>query len=353
MTAMPFAPVPAFDPELRARVQQRIDSKTKPKGSLGRLEELALQLALVQGQEAPDPPVGQTLIFAGDHGAAKAGISAYPAEVTAQMVQNFLEGGAAINVLSRLFDLEFCVVDSGVATKLEPHPRLLDHKIAPGTRNYIEEPAMSLEQAQRAIERGAQTVLEQSIKPSVLVLGEMGIGNTSSASLLTHCITQKPLDACVGRGTGLCEQGLIRKRELLQQAMKRGQRPEDPMQVLCEYGGFEGAMMVGAMIQAASQRSLVLVDGFIVTASALIACELCPSVRPYLVFSHRSQEVGHQYALEYLSAEPLLDLSLALGEGSGAALAYPLIQAAAAFLREMASFESAGVSEKRDSGAST
>lgn len=341
-----FAPAPSLDPELREKIQQSIDSKTKPVGSLGRLENLALQIALAQNSTSPKVESAQVLVFAGDHGAAHEGISAYPVEVTAQMVGNFLQGGAAISVFSRLFGLDFRVIDAGVAQTLQAHPKLCDLKIAQGTKNYIEEPAMSQAQARLAMARGAELAM-QAKGEDLLVLGEMGIGNSSSAALLTHCITGAPLEGCVGRGTGLDDDGLGRKHKRLSLALERGGRVQDPVAALCEYGGFELAMMVGTMIQAAQARQLVLIDGFIVTASALIACELCPSIRPYLIFSHRSQETGHRHALDHLQASPLLDLELRLGEGSGAALAYPLVQAAAAFLNQMASFESAGVSRDR------
>lgn len=345
MSRPAFAAAPRIDPKLAAEVKHIIDHKTKPLGSLGQLESLALQLALAQGNELPCVNPAQTLVFAGDHGAAHHGISAYPPEVTAQMVHNFLDGGAAINVFSRLYGLDFLVVDAGVATPLPTHPRLINRKIAPGTRNFLQEPAMSPEQTHDAIVAGARMVEDPSCASAkVLVLGEMGIGNSSSASLITHCITGAPLQTCIGRGTGLDNHGLEKKKEALSCAQKRGGSPDDPFMALCEYGGFEGAMMVGAMAKAAQLQKIVLVDGFIVTASALVACSMYPWVRPYLVFAHRSREQGHRAALEHLEAKALLNLDLALGEGSGAALAYPLLQASAGFLREMASFRSAGVS---------
>lgn len=342
-----FAAAPAPDPELRRKVQARIDHKTKPVGSLGQLETLAAQICLAQNRLDPQVSRAQVLVYAGDHGAAAQGLSAYPCEVTPQMVLNFLRGGAAINVFARLFDLDLKVVDAGVAAALDPHPQLIDKKIAQGTRNLIAEPAMEQAQALLAIEHGkaiAQAFHEE--QKDLLILGEMGIGNTSSAALLTHCMTQAPLRQCVGRGTGLSDEALTKKQTLLAQALDRGGSPKAPLSALCEYGGFEIAMMVGTMIRAAQLRQLVLVDGFIVTASALIACELCPTIRPYLIFGHRSHEVGHALSLAHLQASPLLSLDLRLGEGTGAALAYPMVKAAAAFLNEMASFESAGVSRE-------
>lgn len=340
---------PPVDPLLLAKVQRVIDEKTKPPGSLGQLEDLALQICGALNQEEPEIKNAQALIFAGDHGAASNGISAYPAEVTAQMVQNFLQGGAAINAFCKLHDLDFRVVDAGVSSRVEPHPALIDRKIASGTQDYLRAPAMSPAQVQEAIKAGMELAKQaHQEERSLLLLGEMGIGNSSSAALLTHCITKIPLEDCIGAGTGQHKEDLQKKRELLEQARQRGGCPDDPFLALAEYGGFEGAMMVGTMIKAASQRQLVLVDGFIVTASALVACELCPSIRPYLIFAHRSLEAGHVHSLTHLRASPLLELDLRLGEGTGAALAYPLLLAATAFLREMASFASAGVSKTKE-----
>lgn len=340
-----FPPAPSVNPLLLARVQSVIDEKTKPPGSLGQLESLALQISGALDQEEPRIQKPQALVFAGDHGAAKHGVSAYPPEVTSQMVHNFLQGGAAINVFCKLHHLDFRVIDAGISTQLEPHPSLIDCKIGRGTQNYLETPAMSIRQADEAIEAGMR-LAKQTLQEgrNLLLLGEMGIGNSSSAALLTHCMTRIPLQDCVGVGTGHSKEGLQKKRALLAQAAERGGCPEDPLQALAEYGGFEGAMMVGTIIQAACQRQLLLIDGYIVTASALVACAMCPSIRPYLIFAHRSLEVGHVHSLTHLDASPLLELDLRLGEGTGAALAYPLVLAATAFLRDMASFESANVS---------
>lgn len=332
---------------LLAKVQAAIDEKTKPLGSLGQLEALALQICGALNQERPTIQKALSLVFAGDHGVAKNGVSAYPPQVTTQMVHNFLQGGAAISVFCKLYNLDFRVVDAGISTKLEAHPALIDHKIAAGTQNYLEEPAMSESQVRQAIDKGMSLANQAHQEGrNLLLLGEMGIGNSSSAALITHCITKVPLEDCIGNGTGHGKEGLQRKRTLLAQALERGGCPDDPLLTLAQYGGFEGAMMVGTMIKAASLRQLVVVDGFIVTASALVACALCPAIRPYLVFAHRSLEPGHVHSLIHLQASPLLELDLRLGEGTGAALAYPLILAATAFLREMASFASAGVSTR-------
>lgn len=343
-------PAPPLDPALGRRVARTIDGKTKPLGSLGELEGLAKQIAMAQGVETPCVENAEALVFAGDHGAATSGISAYPREVTAQMVQNFLNGNAAINVFCRSNDLDLRVVDAGVASQLPAHASLIDQKVALGTNNYLEAPAMSLGQTEQALQRGILVARQsQHRERKVLLLGEMGIGNSSSAALITHCVTRAPLDECVGRGTGLDDQELLRKATLLYRAIERGGAPHDPWEILCEYGGFEIAMMSGCMIGAAQARQLAIVDGYIASAAALLACALVPSVRPYLIFAHRSSEFGHHHSLAHLDAHPLLDLKMRLGEGTGAALAFPLLRCAARFLSEMASFESAGVSSRRES----
>ncbi|MEF8728207.1 MAG: nicotinate-nucleotide--dimethylbenzimidazole phosphoribosyltransferase [Accumulibacter sp.] len=330
-------------------LQARIDGKTKPPGSLGELERLALQIGMIQQSLTPSLGQPHLLVFAGDHGAAPAGISAYPQEVTWQMVENFLAGGAAISVFARHNGLRLQVVDAGVAHDFGPRSGLIDAKVASGTRNYLVQAAMSPAQRDRALAHGAAIVDGLACQGCrVIGFGEMGIGNTASASLLTHQLTGTPLTDCVGRGTGLDDAGLARKQALLAQAAKRANLPPDAdaLDVLAEFGGFEIAMMSGAMLAAAAHRMLLLIDGFIVTAALLVAARHVPAVRDYCVFCHRSAEAGHQAQLRSLAAEPLLDLGLRLGEGTGAALAWPLVRAAAAFVNEMASFASAGVSEQ-------
>ena len=338
------------DQGLAAALQQKIDSKTKPLGALGQLEKLAKKIGLVQQTLTPALRQPQLLVFAGDHGAAKAGVSAYPQDVTWQMVENFLAGGAAINVFARHNGLELTVVDAGVAHDFAPRAGLVDAKVAPGTANYIEQPAMTRDQCATAIARGAGIVRGLAAQGcNVVGFGEMGIGNTAAAALLTHCLSGAPLAACVGRGTGLDDAGLIHKQALLEQALQRYRHAggnDEPLNVLAEFGGFEIAMMVGAMLAAAEARMLLLVDGYIVGAAALVAARIAPALVDYCVFCHCSAEPGHAAQLQALAGEPLLDLGLRLGEGTGAALAYPLVQAAVSFFNEMASFASAGVSEK-------
>ncbi len=332
-------------PELQAR----IDGKTKPPGSLGQLEKLALQIGQVQQSLTPSLERPHLLVFAGDHGAARAGVSAYPQEVTWQMVENFLAGGAAINVFARQNGLQLQVIDAGVAHDFGPRAGLVDAKIAFATRNYLEQAAMSAAERDAAIVRGAALARDLADQGcQVIGFGEMGIGNTASASLLTHLLTGTPLADCVGRGTGLDDAGLARKQALLAQAALRASLPPDAdaLSVLAEFGGFEIAMMSGAMLAAAERGLLLLIDGFIVTSALLVAARIAPTILDYCVFCHRSAEPGHLAQLRALNAEALLDLGLRLGEGTGAALAWPLVRAAAAFLNDMASFESAGVSEQ-------
>ena len=338
------------DQGLAAALQQKIDGKTKPLGALGQLEKLAKKIGLVQQTLTPAFNQPQLLVFAGDHGAARAGVSAYPQDVTWQMVENFLAGGAAINVFARHNGLELTVVDAGVAHDFAPRPGLVDAKVAGGTANYIEQPAMTIAQCAEAIARGAQIVRRLAAQGcNVVGFGEMGIGNTAAAALITHCLSDAMLADCVGRGTGLDDAGLARKQALLEQALLRYRQAgggNDPLAVLAEFGGFEIAMMAGAMLAAAEARMLLLIDGFIVGAAALVAARLAPALVDYCVFCHCSAESGHAAQLRALGGEPLLDLGLRLGEGTGAALAWPLVQAAAHFVNEMASFESAGVSQK-------
>lgn len=334
---------------LRAALQAKLDRKTKPVGSLGRLEQLALQLGVLQGSLEPCVRRPTALIFAGDHGAARAGLSAFPQEVTAQMVENFLAGGAAICVLCRQFGVELEVIDAGVAREFAPRPGLRLGKPAAGTRDYLLEPAMEAAQLEQALalgERAAEAAIAAGA--NVLVLGEMGIGNTASAALLSACLLPAPLEPLVGRGTGLDDAGLARKRALLAKAQARGGRPSEPKEALAQYGGFEIAALVGAIRAAARARVLAVLDGFIVGAAALAAARLDPRVLDACLFAHRSQEPGHTLQLAGLGARPLLELDLRLGEGSGAVLAVPLLRAAAGILCEMASFEQAGVSDKLD-----
>ncbi len=335
---------PTADAALQARLQHKIDYKTKPLGALGRLEGLAQQLGLIQRSETVALRQPQMVVFAADHGVAAEGVSAFPQAVTVQMVANMLAGGAAVNVFARQHGFALQVVDAGVAAEMRPHPQLLQRKVAFGTRNLCIEPAMTATQVRSALNAGMQVV--RDLPGNVVAFGEMGIGNTSAAALLLARLAGASLMDATGRGTGLNDEQLTRKRGVLARALARNPAATAPLEALADVGGFEIAMMTGAMLQAASERRVVLVDGFIAGASALVAHALVPAVKDYLVFCHHSAERGHSALLTHLDAQPLLALDLRLGEGSGALLAWPLVQSACAFLNEMASFESAGVSGK-------
>lgn len=342
--------ITAPDTTLAAAIAQKIDTKTKPLGSLGQLETLAGQVALVQQTLTPALHQPHVLIFAADHGIAQAGVSQYPPEVTHQMVRNFASGGAAINVFCRQNGLGLTIVDAGVRGSFADLPAVRNEKLAEGTRNFLHEPAMSPDQCTDALQRGARLADElHATGCNVLGLGEMGIGNTSSAAVLMHLLTGRPLAECVGRGTGLDAAGLSRKLATLAQAVAAHPHVgTDPLAVLATFGGFEIAQLCGALLRAAELRMLLLIDGFIASAALLVAARLAPEVLAYCVFCHESDEQGHRLLLAELGGQPLLRLGLRLGEGTGCALAYPLVQAAVSFLTEMASFASAGVSD--DSG---
>lgn len=336
-----------LDLSLRDELQHLIDTKTKPPGSLGRLEMLARQLGLIQHTTHPTVERPAMIVFAGDHGIANEGVSPYPQAVTVQMVANFVAGGAAINAFSGVAGLALEIVDAGVATPLPPSPSLVEAAIARGTRNFAQEPAMTREQAIAALQAGAARVRHHAaLGTNVIGFGEMGIANTSSAACLMSRLCNVPIDECVGRGTGLDNAGLAKKRNVLAAALARHADVREPLDVLATFGGFEIAMMTGAYLEAARSRMAILVDGFIATAALLVADALAPSVRDYCVFAHASNEAGHRRMLDHFGARELLSLDLRLGEGTGAALAVPLLRAACAFLNEMASFESAGVANR-------
>ena len=307
-------------------MQQRVDRLTKPVGSLGRIEALAVQIGLVQRSERPRLAAPQMLVFAADHGLAAQGVSAYPSDVTWQMVENFLGGGAAISVLAEQHGLALHVVDAGVRHRFEPRPRLIVRKIGDGTADSSLGPAMSAEQCERAMEAGREIVA--ALPGNAVLLGEMGIGNTSAAALLLARLSGRDIAECTGRGTGLDDAGLQRKLDVLRRVLARHESAVSPLAALAAFGGFEIAMMAGAALQAAALRRLVVVDGFISGAAVLVAAALAPAMLGYCVFAHRSNEAGHALLLDHLKAEPLLDLGLRLGEGSGAALAWPLIDSA-------------------------
>lgn len=320
---------------------------TKPLGSLGQLEDLAAKLAVLQGTLAIGIRRPQALVFAADHGAADGGVSAYPKAVTAQMVLNYLNGGAAINVLARVNDFALFVVDAGVDADFAPHPMLIDAKVRRGTRNYLDEPAMTEAEYDQCLASADRIIAERHAEGcNTVLLGEMGIGNTASAALLMHFLTGQELAECVGRGTGLDDEGLARKRALLSGAAAARGRPADPAALMRTYGGYEIAMLAGAIVAAARRGIVVLIDGFTVSVAAAFAMGLEPRVAEHCIFTHCSAERGHRALLAHLGVTPLLDLGMRLGEGSGAAVALPLVRAAAALFTDMATFAGAGVSEK-------
>lgn len=326
------------------QAQAHIDQLTKPLGSLGRLEEIAVQLAGITGEIFPQVTPAGVLVFAADHGVVEEGVSAFPQEVTAQMVYNFVNGGAAINVFSRHIGGILHVIDVGVASDLHPDG-IWAEKVRYGTANFLRENAMTKEEAKRCVEAGivtAERVISEGAK--LIIIGEMGIGNTTTSSAILAALTGTDADLVVGRGSGISDQARNHKVETIAHAITNRQPDaNDPMDVLEKVGGLEIGAMAGAVLAAAANRIPVLVDGFISTVAALIAVRLCPGVRDYLLVGHRSIEPGHVKALQELQAEPLLDLHLRLGEGSGAAVAFPIVEAATRMVREMATFASAGV----------
>jgi nicotinate-nucleotide--dimethylbenzimidazole phosphoribosyltransferase len=331
------------DPALEQALRHALDDKTKPLGSLGRLEALALRIGVILGTPAPVLQAPQMVVCAADHGLAAQGVSAFPADVTAQMVLNFLAGGACVSVLARQHGLALTVVDCGVRTAFAPQPGLLDKRIAAGTADASLGPAMTAEQCAQALANGRDVV--RGLPGNVLLLGEMGIGNTSAAALLLARLGGVPLADCVGAGTGLDAAGIARKLAVLETVLAR-HAADDALGALAAFGGFEIATLAGMVLQAAAERRVVLVDGFITGAAVLVAARLAPAVLQRCVFAHRSAEAGHGALLAALGAEPLLDLGLRLGEGSGAALAWPLLVSACAVLNDMATFSGAGVSQR-------
>jgi nicotinate-nucleotide--dimethylbenzimidazole phosphoribosyltransferase len=332
------------DLTLPERIRRAIDFKTKPLGALGRIEALAEQVALLQRTTRPRLTACTLTIFAADHGIAAEGVSAYPQEVTRQMVANFLAGGAAASVFARVNGVALQVVDAGVAGEALDLPGLIRRPVGPGTANAATGPAMTPAQVAQALAAGAE--IARAAPGEALAFGEMGIANTSAASLIAHKLTGLSLDTLTGRGTGLDDAGLAHKRAVLARAAARTPDRLDPDTAAAEYGGFEIVMMAGAMAAAAADRKLVLVDGFIATAAATLALARDPAIRPALVFCHRSAEAGHRALLSHLLADPVLDLDMRLGEGTGAILAWPILRAAAHMLTDMASFDEAGVSNR-------
>lgn len=345
---MNLPPIPPIDQSAAEQAAARQMRLTKPAGSLGQLEQLSIRLAGMKANPLPTVERKAVIVMAADHGVVSEGVSAYPAEVTTQMVLNFLRGGAAINVLSRQANARVTVVDIGVRSTLEPAPGLICRKVMPGTRNMAQGAAMTLAEAEQALQVGLEVLIEEDARGlDVVATGEMGIGNTTPSAAIAAVMTGLPVASVTGRGTGVDDEGLSRKISVIEQALRINRPdPQDAMDVLCKVGGLEIAGLAGVMIAAASRRIPVVVDGFISTAAALIAVGLQPAVRGYLIAAHNSVEAGHRAMLECLNLTPLLDLNLRLGEGTGAALAFHLLEASTRILREMATFDEAGVSGK-------
>ena len=338
--------IPNINEEIRIQAAERQIQLTKPTGSMGRLEELSIDIAGMTGVIAPELKKRSVFLMAADHGIAREGVSPYPTEVTPQMVMNFLNHGAAINVLTKQSRSDVVIVDIGVNYDFPDLPGLIRRKVAKGTADMLHKEAMTIDQAEEAIQIGMD-VLNQAADNGLQMsaTGEMGIGNTTSAAAITAVLCGKQPAEVTGRGTGLDDAGLARKVAIIEQVLK-SRKPDvnDPMDILCKIGGLEIAGMAGVTIAAASRRIPLVMDGLISTAAAALADALVPGVRNYLIAGHRSPEIGHKYLLEKLGKYPLLQLGMRVGEGTGAALAFQLVDAANNILRDMATFESAGVS---------
>ena len=345
-----IAMIKPLDRGAMAEARSRQDTLTKPPGSLGRLEELSIRLAGIQGKSIPQIRHKAVITMAGDHGVVVEGVGNWPQEVTAQMVYNFLQGVAGINVLARQAGARVVVVDMGVAAELKNHPQLIVKKIAPGTRNMCLGPAMTLEQAARAVESGIEVVAAELAKGLDIVgTGDMGIGNTTASSAICAVMTGEPVAEVTGRGTGISDEQLAHKIEVVKRALEVNQPDrQKPLEVLAKVGGFEIGGLVGVMLAAAAYHIPVVIDGFISGAAALIATALAPRLLDFLIAAHVSAEAGHKRLLKHLGLKPLLDLEMRLGEGTGAALGIFLAEAAAKILAEMSTFDEAGVSDKAE-----
>lgn len=333
---------------IETALRQKIDSRTKPVGSLGKLEEIAFKIGRIQQTVTPELHNPAILVFAADHGIADEGVSPCPKEITHQMVMNFVHGGAGINVFARQHGINLKIIDAGVDFDFPEGSGVINAKLGRGTHNMLHQPAMSIETCHRAIEKGAEFVRQEFEKGCNLIgFGEMGIGNTSPASLLLHKFAAIPLEECVGRGAGHDDRGVRHKCDVLQRVAEK-YNSVTPLEILATFGGFEIAMMCGAVLEAKRLNMIIVADGFIASSAFLTAYEMQPDILENTLFSHSSDEKGHILMLRYLKGDPILHLNLRLGEGTGVALAYPLIQSALIFLNEMAGFEEAGVHDVRN-----
>lgn len=332
--------------QIRQRLKERIDSLSKPKGSLGRLEELALQIGWIQQTLTPQLKQPVNLIFAADHGIADEGVSQSPKEVTQQVVNNFIEGGAGINFLARQHGFELVIIDAGVDYDFPDNTTLIDRKIRKGTRNFLYEAALTEQEVEKALRCGAGiTDIYHAKGSNVISFGEMGVGNTSASSMWMTSLTDIPLLDCVGAGSGLSNEGVKHKFDVLNQALQKYTGGNDVMKVMQQFGGLEMVMAVGAMLRAAEHKMILLVDGFIMTNCILAASRINPNILSYALFGHCGDEHGHQLLLSYMQVNPILNLGLRLGEGSGAICAYPIIDSAVRMINEMHSFEDAAITK--------
>ncbi len=330
--------------ELEKTLQYNIDQKTKPVGSLGRLEEIAKQIGLIQQTTQPALVNPVMLTIAADHGITEEGVSPVPTEITWQQVLNFINGGGGIGLLCKQYGFDLYVVDAGVNYDFNPHPKLIDKKVRKGSRNFLHEPAMTVEECDAAIKNGRDVVREFAKKgTNVIGFGEMGIGNTSPATILLSIFGNNSIKECTGPGCGLNDIGVKNKAQVLQQAVDNHGIPATPEEILATYGGLEIATIAGGMLEAAQRRMLIIVDGFITTSAFLAAYEINPNIKDYAIFSHQSGEQGHLKMLEHVGGKALLNLDLRLGEGTGSAIAYPIIQGSVAMLNDMTSFTEAKV----------
>lgn len=328
---------------LEQQLKRKIDQKTKPLGSLGKLEELALQIGCIQKSLTPTISKPAMLVFCADHGIAAEGVSTCSQDITWQQTLNFKNGNAGISIFCRQHNIAIRVIDAGVNYDFAPDDPVINAKVAYGSRNMRKEPAMTAEECELAMQRGAEFVKKEAeLGCNTIGFGEMGIGNTSPSSLLMHYFTKQAIEVCTGPGAGMFGEKLRYKTEVLKEVSEK-YTPKTPLEALATFGGLEIAMMAGAFLEAKKQNMLILVDGFIASATMLTAYHINPSIKENCIFSHSSEEFGHKYILEYLQVEPVLNLKLRLGEGTGAALVLPIIESALIMLNEMASFESSGV----------
>lgn len=334
------------DREIVPDLMEKIDNLTKPKGALGRLEELAVQIGMVQQTLSPELKKPQNVIFAADHGIAKEGVSLSAPEVTAQMIFNFIQGGAGVNMFARQHHFDLKVVDCGINYDFDAIPELIGRKIRKGTTNYLHEAAMTTEEFNKAIEIGVEiTDIVHHEGSNIISFGEMGIANTSSSSIWMSCFTDIPLDKCVGAGSGLDNQGIQHKYNILKTAMGNYRGDGSATDIMRWFGGFEMVAATGAMLRAAELHMLVVIDGFIMTNCLLAARRLYPAVSDYCIFGHQGDETGHKRLLDYMNAKALINMGLRLGEGTGAICAYPLIESAVRMINEMSTFKKAAVTK--------